>query len=254
MVHKSTLVAPVFIALFVAALSGCAHTPPAPPGTAQWNYPENPNWGEDCQRIGMPQQSPVNLAATTPTPWPATATVRQTAFVEHDQNVVLAPAITIVPAVGSSAAETYLAAGFHFHAPNEHVVPGRPQIEIHIKTSYGTGRTAVFAVLWEADADAAADPFLTAALRSIHTPATAVDVTPIFREFARLPFYSYEGSLTTPPCSTNIRWYVIQQPFKTSQESIRQLVNALVAEGKPVDNRRQPRPLSTSEVYLVRPN
>ena len=32
--------------------------------------------------------------------------------------------------------------------------------------------------------------------------------------------YRYSGSLTTPPCSENVRWIVIAEPIEFSQEHI----------------------------------
>ena len=33
-----------------------------------------------------------------------------------------------------------------------------------------------------------------------------------------LDYYHYKGSLTTPPCSENVLWYVIKQPLKVPEE------------------------------------
>lgn len=34
--------------------------------------------------------------------------------------------------------------------------------------------------------------------------------------------YSYIGSLTTPPCSENVNWYVMRQPIEASEQQIEQ--------------------------------
>jgi carbonic anhydrase len=33
-------------------------------------------------------------------------------------------------------------------------------------------------------------------------------------------YYTYMGSLTTPPCSENVQWFVMKQPVQVSAEQI----------------------------------
>jgi carbonic anhydrase len=36
-------------------------------------------------------------------------------------------------------------------------------------------------------------------------------------------YLSYAGSLTTPPCSEGVRWFVLRQPVEVSQDTIDRL-------------------------------
>ncbi len=33
-------------------------------------------------------------------------------------------------------------------------------------------------------------------------------------------YYSYAGSLTTPPCSEEVRWHVLTEPIQVSEEQL----------------------------------
>lgn len=230
---------------------------------APWTYPEGPSWGTACAKAPPPQQSPIDLTRVTTTPWSASGVITQATFDAHDQNVVLqaspGPAVTMAPGIdGTGQALVYTVAGFHFHYRNEHVIAGNPAYELHIKTVDQHGGVAVFAVLWTADDGAREDPTLAAAYRSLSAPpdsVVAVDLGSALWRFGQQPFYSYVGSLTTPPCTTGIRWFVLQAPIHTSPSSISRLNSALVARGMPRNNVRTVRPIAQPQpvVYLVTP-
>lgn len=266
-----------FLALLCLA-SGCAQTPVAREAgqsvaqveaarhsvaAAPWTYPEGPSWGTACAKQPPPQQSPIDLTRVTTTPWSTSSVITQATFDGHDQNVVfqasMGPAVTMAPGIGGTdGALVYTVAGFHFHYRNEHVIAGNPAYELHIKTVDQYGGTAVFAVLWTPDEAAGEDPTLAAAYRSLSAPpdsVVALDLGRVLWRFGRQPFYSYVGSLTTPPCTTGIRWFVLQAPIRTSPASIGRLNTALIARGMPRDNVRTVRPIAQPQpvVHLVTP-
>ena len=67
-------------------------------------------------------------------------------------------------------------------------------------------------------------------------------------------YWSYEGSLTTPPCSEGIRWSVIKQVQPISQSQLDNVTRRLAgdshfAEGK--GNNRQVQPLNDRTLYFT---
>lgn len=109
------------------------------------------------------------------------------------------------------------------HAPSEHTLRGREfPMELHLVHS-ARDSLAVVAVFVEAGADNAA----LAALWN-HLPQDVDDVTTIegvrWQPSDLLPesraTHRYPGSLTTPPCTENVHWIVMDEPITLSQEKI----------------------------------
>lgn len=58
-------------------------------------------------------------------------------------------------------------------------------------------------------------------------------------------FYAYNGSLTTPPCSEGLRWFVFAEPDQLSSEQLDAITSVLP------DNARPLQPLNEHELLLV---
>jgi carbonic anhydrase len=112
---------------------------------------------------------------------------------------------------------------FHFHRPSEERVDGRQfDMVVHLVHKDIDGRLAVVAVLLERGA---AQPIIQnvwnnlplekgdeIAARGTLNPA---DLLPAERNY-----FTYMGSLTTPPCSEGVLWMVMKQPVQVSAEQI----------------------------------
>ena len=137
----------------------------------------------------------------------------------HTIQVDYAPGSTLV-----SGGRQYTLQQFHFHHSSEHTVDGIPaDMELHLVHQDAAGRLAVVGI------------FLTAGGRNealepvwAHMPArkgerrlvseiavNAADLLP-----ADLSYYSYDGSLTTPPCTEGVRWFVLRSPVEVSPEQL----------------------------------
>ena len=113
---------------------------------------------------------------------------------------------------------------FHFHAPSEEAISGkRSALVAHFVHKGADGGLAVVAVLFEVGAEnAALKPVFakmpTRAGKEVALDGAALDPMAIVP--AERAYYEFEGSLTTPPCSEGVRWFVLQ---KTSTISKAQL-------------------------------
>jgi carbonic anhydrase len=52
----------------------------------------------------------------------------------------------------------------------------------------------------------------------VSPPTTLIDLNTLLP--ATRNYYTYMGSLTTPPCSEGVLWLVMKQPVQVSQEQI----------------------------------
>ena len=114
---------------------------------------------------------------------------------------------------------------FHFHAPSEHTIAGEAApMEIHfVHQDPRSGNLAVVGVLLVEGEDE------NSAYASVidNLPADAGEPNAAGEPLALaklLPeqrgYYTYQGSLTTPPCSEIVRWLLLDAPVALSAEQI----------------------------------
>ena len=127
---------------------------------------------------------------------------------------------------------------FHFHAPGEHTVAGKSfDMEMHLVHQDENGTLAVIGVLIEQGAENAAFAPLWAHLPEAPGPAqhhenvavNAEDLLPAARHA-----YRYDGSLTTPPCSEGVKWFVLTTPVELSAAQIAAFTAIFHGNNRPV--------------------
>jgi carbonic anhydrase len=113
---------------------------------------------------------------------------------------------------------------FHFHHPGEETVKGKfADMSLHLVHKSADGKTAVIAVrLNEGNGNA-----VLAALWP-HLPPTAGatgKMTESMNPGGLLPtdrgYWTYEGSLSAPPCTEGVRWFVFEQQVELSRDQLR---------------------------------
>ena len=112
------------------------------------------------------------------------------------------------------AGQRYDLVQFHFHHPAEEAVKGKlTDMDIHLVHKSAEGKLAVIAVRLKEDLNSA-----NAVLATLwpHLPKTAGaqdKVTDMVNPGGFLPadrgYWTYQGSLTTPPCTEGVRWFVL---------------------------------------------
>ena len=125
---------------------------------------------------------------------------------------------------GSTSTSTL--AQFHFHAPSEHAVEGASfPMELHLVHVDAAGKPAVVVgVFIKAGKEHAglAGAFQGLPARSGDKSAPAggmIDARALLP--ADKTFVTYSGSLTTPPCTEGLTWYVLKTPIEMSPAQIR---------------------------------
>ncbi len=203
----------------------------------EWNHdqfsPIGPqNWGEldpafeECA-VGT-KQSPINITGGV--------VEGQAALVFKYQDTPLVienngHTIEVPYELGSGiriGKDTYRLLQYHFHAPSEHNVDGSSfPMEAHLVHINSSGQLAVVGVTMVLGD---ANPVIAATfdMAPLHEGETVVDgafvnasgLIPWFRSYT-----TYNGSLTTPPCSEGVRWFVMDNPITVSPEQVEQMHN-----------------------------
>jgi carbonic anhydrase len=140
-----------------------------------------------------------------------------------------APETGIVLMVGE---ERYQLTQFHFHHPSEEYLHGKAfDMVAHLMYQSSDGKVVGVAVLLKAGR-------ANETIRQIweHMPRTeskvltdfshqeeevaGVDIDPAGLLPHDVSYYTYMGSLTAPPCTEGVRWYVLKTPVDISAEQI----------------------------------
>ncbi len=112
---------------------------------------------------------------------------------------------------------------FAFHHPSETAVRGKlTEMEVDLLHQSSDGRQAIVAVRLKEDIG---NPNATLATLWAQLPATAGSsrkITEMVNPLGLLPvdpgYWTYMGSLATPPCTEGVRWFVFEQPMGLSRE------------------------------------
>jgi len=136
----------------------------------------------------------------------------------------------------TSHAKTYDLVQIHFHTPSEHVSNGKPYpMEAHFVHQASDGTLGVIGVFYQ---QGEANSALQAVFDNIPThPAEAkkigVQIDPADILPARSGFYRYMGSLTTPPCSEGVNWFVLKKPATASKAQLDAMHAAIGDNARP---------------------
>lgn len=141
---------------------------------------------------------------------------------------------------------TYELLQFHFHEPGEHSLDDElAAMELHLVHQSEEGDLAVIGLLIESgETNAVIEDFWGEwATRKSETSLdeVTVNIADILPEDRSL--YTYEGSLTTPPCSEGVRWIMMQNPIEFSAQQIDTYAEILADTNRPVQ------PLNERTIY-----
>ena len=113
---------------------------------------------------------------------------------------------------------------FHFHRPSEEQIDGKPMAMVaHFVHKSAEGKLAFIGVLLKEGNENPNIKTLWSNLPAGEGPP--VDVADVsFNPANLLPkeldFWSYEGSLTTPPCTEGVRFFILRTPVNISKEQV----------------------------------
>lgn len=126
---------------------------------------------------------------------------------------------------------------FHFHAPSEHMIDGeRFPAEVHFVHEAPDGTLAVIGILLEGGgSNQLVEDMIAVAPETVGEAEIEAhnlhDLQP-----DDLSVYRYLGSLTTPPCSENVDWNLLQTPVQISDAALERLTELSHNDARPVQD------------------
>lgn len=226
-----------------------------------WTYEEQAEWGSiteetivtkppypyaDCS-LGQ-KQSPVDLGQTqsvTSTNLLQPKYVKESLSISNNGHTLKVNTTSSSLLIGN---EKYSLLQYHIHAPSEHVINGKSYpLEIHFVHGTPDGKLAVIGVFAEEGKENKEFNKILNFAPMEHSTGTANPMMQFINPSLLLPttkknFYLYAGSLTTPPCTEGVNWYVMKNPIQLSKAQI------VSFEKFYADNARHDQPLNGRQV------
>jgi carbonic anhydrase len=126
---------------------------------------------------------------------------------------------------------------FHFHRPSEERIDGRQfEMSVHLVHKDEQGKLAVVAVLLD---KGQLQPAVQKVWNNLPLEKNeeaqariSLDINEILPVDRR--YFTYMGSLTTPPCSEGVHWVVMRQPVTMTAEQIELFARIYPMNARPV--------------------
>ena len=192
------------------------------------------HWAELSEKFGLcatgVNQSPINITSVIEANLPPLVTNYHKSQVSEINNGHTVQANIKGNNTFTNDDGTFDLLQFHFHAPSENIIEGKSfPLEAHFVHADQNGRLAVIGVMFELGKE-------NSELAKLWTnmPETSHSKTTLIKELSALnllpkekSYYRFNGSLTTPPCTEGVRWFVLKDTIEASQAQIDKFRNVM---------------------------
>lgn len=245
---KPTIKFLLSLSIGAAAALGCKSAPQTQeaPQTKEWSYegstgPEH--WAELSPDNALAKtgrsQSPIDIRKANAQP--GVSDPLEVTYAEipleilnngHTVEVMYQPGSSLVV-----DGNTFQLQQFHFHSPSEHTVDGKHSaLEVHLVHKDAGGKLAVLGVLVDEGNE---NKFLEEIWPHLprkkgdtaKVPDVRIDCDELLPD--NMASYRYSGSLTTPPCSEQVQWFVLQHEVEASPEQLREFREVISGNNRP---------------------
>ncbi|MEN2751176.1 carbonic anhydrase family protein [Psychrobacter sp. FBL11] len=212
----------------------------------KWSYEGSTGpeyWGDvegaSACKIGQ-QQSPIDIKEVT-----ASSTAAPSIDYRQSTNVRIhdnGHTIVYTPTTEDNAIvlndERYVLKQFHYHTPSEHQFGGQNYPgEIHFVHANSEGNLAVVGIMLQIGQT---NDVLRVLLNGTELTtqndeeytANGIDLSALAPVMPT--FYHYSGSLTTPPCSEEVQWYVSQKPLTLANDQFAIMSDLYEGNNRPI--------------------
>ncbi|MBI3231460.1 MAG: carbonic anhydrase family protein [Candidatus Doudnabacteria bacterium] len=215
----------MFASIFLVFVSSCKEETTTPTTTPQhWDYEHPDKWTEegypDC---GGTSQSPINIDTLSVVKLDLPDAVLN--YQPFNMNIIdNGHTIQVNNNTGLSSimykGEKYTFAQFHFHCSSEHTISGATYpMELHLVHKNAAGAIVVLGVFLQkgGTANSVIDKVFNnfpTKTEEVDSTTESIDLTGLLPTDQR--YYTYSGSLTTPPCSQGVSFLLYKTPMMIS--------------------------------------
>jgi len=130
---------------------------------------------------------------------------------------------------------------FEFHHPSEEAEHGRlTDMDVELLHQSADGKTAIVEVRLAMDRGSANAVLATLWPHLPRTAGTSAKITDMVSAAGFLPadpgYWTYMGSLPTPPCTEGVRWFVYENPISLSLDQLRTFTALFRMNSRPLQD------------------
>jgi len=221
---------------------------------AHWSYTEGPDGPANWWRTSKDnllcsagkQQSPINIEGGILVDLPPLRFDYKLSPLTIQDN---GHTILVNYAEGSNLsldARQYRLVQFHFHKPSEEAIDGkRADMVAHLVHQHHDGRLLVVAVLMNSSLEASQAENAAFQMILNHIPlvkkessspnGVMIDLNQLLPK--NLAYFTFMGSLTTPPCSENVQWVVLKEAALISKQQLDNFSRIYPNNARPLQSR-----------------
>ena len=221
---------------------------------AHWSYTEGPdgpaNWGktgkDNLLCSAGKQQSPINIEGGILVDLPPLRVDYKLSPLTIQDN---GHTILVNYAEGSNLsldARQYRLVQLHFHKPSEEAIDGkRADMVAHLVHQHHDGRLLVVAILMNSSQEASQGENTAFQMILNHIPlvkkesnspnGVLIDLNQLLPK--NLAYFTFMGSLTTPPCSENVQWVVLKEAVLISKQQLDNFSRIYPNNARPLQSR-----------------
>lgn len=236
-------------AVLIAALSRAQDKEPEPyvsPWRTAWTYEQAAHWSDLDPQYALcntgKEQSPIDIRNAEKADLPPLKFESRIAPLRYVTNNRYTIRVNYKDGNGnflSVGDKRYQLRQFHFHHPSEERLAGKSYpMEVHLMYQASDGSVAGLTVFVR---PGSSNPTVQKVWQ--HMPRkegqeeiTGMEITPA----GLLPaeyvthYYMYPGSVTAPPCTEGVTWFVLMQPVKMSTEQIDKFAGLFPHDARPI--------------------
>jgi len=133
---------------------------------------------------------------------------------------------------------------YHLHTPSEHTIDGEYfDAEVHLvhMNEARTTLSVIGIMIKQGNESQLSSSFFEDMIHQQHfdseqqfTKVQAFDPTIFLKELSSSQYFYYKGSLTTPPCSEDVNWFVMKTPLLASPDQISRLKTYQAHNSRPL--------------------
>ncbi len=125
---------------------------------------------------------------------------------------------------------------FHFHTPSEHTINGRrAPMEAHLVHKNAQGQLAVVAVMiFAGGKNQLVDRMPIPPKKGDYSTSGGPNINPALLLPRNRRAFTFTGSLTTPPCTQNVGWIVMQTPLIIAPRTLAKFKKTMGKNARPM--------------------